>query len=151
MQTRETLKQTLLNQVNILGQEALLPAQRSELDEIVQELERLNPTPAPLASENRSLLLGDWQLIYASNGTIVTRRLPGGITINAIWQTLNQFMEDSNRGSNQGAIAATNGMEIALPLIGTVQMQANGIWRCSNSHFGEKLFKSWKCLYCEDI
>lgn len=115
------LKQDLLYRSTTLGQQALLPAEKRELDAIVQQLETLNPTPLPLASENRSLLLGNWKLLYASNGTVVTRRLTGGITINAIWQTLSAAAE--------AAIATTNGAELELPLLGRIQLEAQGHWR----------------------
>lgn len=121
IETRQNLKQDLLYRITTLGQQALLPTERSELDAIVQQLETLNPTPLPLAPENRSLLLGDWKLLYASNGTVVTRRLTDGITINAIWQTLSATSEE--------VIAATNGAELELPLLGRVQLQAQGQWR----------------------
>ncbi len=121
METHQTLKQDLLRQATALGQNALLPAETCELDAIVQQLEALNPTPLPLAPENRSLLLGDWQLIYASRGTVVTRQLMAGITIQTIWQTLS--------ADAVGAIAATNGMELELPLFGRLQLQAQGTWQ----------------------
>lgn len=118
---RHTLKQDLLDRATTLGQQALLPAEKRELDEIVQQLEILNPTPLTLAPENQSLLLGDWKLLYASNGTVVTRRLAGGITINAIWQRLS--------AAGVAAIAATNGAELKLPLLGSVQLEAQGHWQ----------------------
>ncbi|MBD2069550.1 PAP fibrillin [Leptolyngbya sp. FACHB-671] len=120
-ETRQILKQDLLDRTTTLGQQALLPTEKSELDAIVQQLETLNPTPLPLAPENRSLLLGDWKLLYASNGTVVTRRLMGGITINAIWQTLS--------AAGEATLSATNGAELELLLLGRVQLQAQGHWR----------------------
>ena len=33
----------------------------------------------------------------------------------------------------------------------TTNHQSNIALPFSNSHFGEKLFKSWKCRYCKDI
>lgn len=120
IETRQHLKQDLLYRSTTLGQQALLPAEKSELNTIVQQLETLNPTPLPLAPSNRSLLLGDWKLLYASNGTVVTRRLTGGIIIHAIWQTLSAAGE---------GIAATNGTELGLPLLGRVELEAQGQWR----------------------
>lgn len=122
IETRQNLKQDLLYRSTSLGQQALLPAEKSELNMLVQQLETLNPTPLPLAPENRSLLLGDWKLLYASNGTVVTRRLTGGIIIHAIWQTLSATR-------NSVGIAATNGAELGLPLLGRVQLEAQGQWR----------------------
>jgi hypothetical protein len=117
----QQLKRDLLYQVAALKQQALLAVEKGELDAVVQQLELLNPTPLPLSPVNRSLLLGKWKLIYASNGTVVTRRLAGGITINEIWQTLDTFKEET--------IAVTNGMELELPLLGKLQMQAQGLWQ----------------------
>lgn len=117
----QQLKHELLHQVAALKQQALLPVEKGELDAVVQQLEVLNPVPLPLSPVNRSLLLGRWKLIYASNGTVVTRRLPGGITINEIWQTLSTLKEET--------IAVTNGMELELPLLGKLQIQAQGLWQ----------------------
>ena len=121
IETRQNLKQDLLYRSTTLGQQALLPAEKSELNMLVQQLETLNPTPLPLAPENRSLLLGDWKLLYASNGTVVTRRLTGGIIIHAIWQTLSAAGEAVISATrNSEGIAATNGAELGLPLLGRV-------------------------------
>jgi len=129
IEIREKLKQDLLDRTTTLGQQALLPTEKSELDAIVQQLEALNPTPLPLASKNRSLLLGDWRLLYASNGTVITRRLPGGITIHGIWQTLSAAGEAAFSAThNFEGIAATNGAALELPLLGRVQLQAQGRW-----------------------
>ena len=130
IETRQNLKQDLLYRSTSLGQQALLPAEKSELNMLVQQLETLNPTPLPLAPENRSLLLGDWKLLYASNGTVVTRRLTGGIIIHAIWQTLSAAGEAAISATrNSEGITATNGAELGLPLLGRVQLEAQGQWR----------------------
>jgi len=121
VQTRQDLKHDLRQRATALGQQALLPAEKRDLDAIVNQLESLNPTPCPLALAHRSLLLGDWNLIYASHGTVVTRQLPGGLTIHSIWQSLAALGEE--------AIAATNGMELELPLLGRWQLQVQGVWR----------------------
>jgi len=120
-EARQALKQDLLQRAAELGQEAVLPTQKAAMDTIVCQLERLNPTPEPLALCQRPLLLGDWSLIYASRGTVVTRRLVGGISINEIWQRLDS--------AGERAIAATNGAELEFPVIGKIQLQAQGLWR----------------------
>lgn len=121
MKTQQDLKQDLRQRAVALGQQALLPSEKRELDEIVNQLESLSPTPFPLAPDNRSLLLGDWNLIYTSHGTVVTRQLPDGLTIHSIWQSLAGLAEEE--------IAATNGMEVELPLLGRLQLQVQGVWR----------------------
>jgi hypothetical protein len=61
-------------------------------------------------------LIGDWQLVYASNGTVITRPiaeitniLGSGIKVKRIWQSLNN-LNGEIRANNQALI------EIALIL-----------------------------------
>ena len=73
-QTNRDLKTKLFSQVEILGKErSLLPFSDTSIDETIQQLEDTNPIPQPLLPDNLSSLVGDWQLVYASNGTVVTR------------------------------------------------------------------------------
>jgi hypothetical protein len=127
-QTRSTLKAQLFHQVEALGiQNSLFPAEGEAIDQLIVQLEQLNPTPAPLHSDSRPHLLGRWDLIYASRGTVVTRRLapsPGfgatGITIQQIWQTLTHHPSR--------AIAAENGADLAVPFLGRWRLRAEGKW-----------------------
>ena len=68
------LKTELFSQIEALGRErSLLPFSEASIDETIGRLENINPIPQPLHPDNFTSLLGDWQLIYASNGTVVTR------------------------------------------------------------------------------
>jgi hypothetical protein len=80
--------------VEALGQQSLLALEGGAINKIVQRLEELNPIPSPLHSDRRSALLGDWELVYASRGTVVTPSLTGwtGVTIKRAWQTLKCFL-----------------------------------------------------------
>lgn len=72
--TRAALKTELWRQVEALGSErCLFPSQGEPIDEIVQQLEDINPIPHPLNASHLPSLFGNWQLIYASRGTVVTR------------------------------------------------------------------------------
>lgn len=74
--TRSTLKTELWQRVEALGiDRALLPSPAGPIDLIVQQLENINPIPRPLSCDLLPNLLGNWQLIYASNGTAVKRNL----------------------------------------------------------------------------
>jgi len=81
------LKTQLLAEIEALGQQALFPSKESIIDEIVRQLESINPISSPLHPHYVPQLLGDWQLVYASNGTVVTRQFSfshnnwAGITI----------------------------------------------------------------------
>lgn len=76
----------------VLGRISLLPApifpggqnedeaeQRRQINAIIEEMEASSPVPSPLAPAARDLLVGDWELIYASVGTVVTKSAVGSI------------------------------------------------------------------------
>ncbi|WP_347239578.1 PAP/fibrillin family protein [Microcoleus sp. FACHB-68] len=125
--TRIALKTGLLQRVKALGlQQALFPSDGGEIDEMVRQLESINPIARPLQPASLPSLLGNWQLVYASKGTVVTRRLASmpdfgeTIKIKRVWQTL--------AAGNSGKIFASNHAFLDLPLLGEWQLQAAGIW-----------------------
>ena len=124
---RSTLKTELFRRVDALEpQQALFPSQEESIDGLVQQLERINPIPQPLQPNHLPTLLGDWQLVYASRGTVVTRQLASipdflaAIKIKRVWQTL-------ATGDTQ-EIVAENGAEFDLPLLGEWRLKAQGVW-----------------------
>ena len=127
-QVDRELKTKLFSQIEILGKErSLLPFSETSIDETIKQLEDTNPIPQPLSSNNLFSLIGDWQLIYASNGTVITRPiaeitnvLGSGIKIKRIWQSLDNF---------NGEIRANNQALIDLALVGEYRLSAEGIWR----------------------
>lgn len=125
--TRSTLKNELLQRVEALGlQQSIFPSPDESIDRIVQQLESLNPINRPLNVNHLSSLMGNWQLIYASRGTVVTRKLGslgeigGGIRIKRVWQSL--------VASDPKKISAANCAEFDLPLLGEWRLQADGVW-----------------------
>jgi hypothetical protein len=125
--TRFALKSELLQRVEALGlQQALFPSNGEPIDAIVQQLESLNPIPHPLHPDHLPSLLGSWQLVYASKGTVVTRQLAsipdfgGTINIKRVWQSL--------VAGGTGKISASNGAFLDLPLLGECRLQADGVW-----------------------
>jgi len=125
--TRFALKTELLQRVEALGlQQALFPSNGEPIDEIVQQLESINPIPQPLNPDHLPSLLGNWQLVYASKGTVVTRQLAsipdfgGTINIKRVWQSL--------LTSGTEKISASNGAFLDLPLLGEWQLRADGVW-----------------------
>lgn len=68
------LKTEFFCKVEALGlRQALFPSQEEPVDAIVQQLELINPISSPLQPNHLPSLLGRWQLVYASQGTVVTR------------------------------------------------------------------------------
>ncbi len=122
------LKTKLLSQIIAIGTEkALFPLADPEIDRTIKQLVELNPTPQPLAETQRNLLLGDWELVYASNGTVLTRPLAeativlgSALKLNKIWQTL---------AIAGGQITTSNQALIELPLIGEICSSADGTWQ----------------------
>ncbi len=123
----KSLKTELMQQVEALPlQQAIFPQSEPDIDKIVEQLEEINPIPQPLSSNNQTLIFGNWQLIYASNGTVVTRQVATipdwtGFKIKQVYQTLS---------AGDSGIATSNCAKIELPLLGEWKIQANGIWKC---------------------
>ena len=122
------LKNQLFTQIDILGQEqSLLPFSDTLIDQMIGQLETINSVLQPLNPTNFSYLAGEWQLVYASNGTVVTRpiaeitkTLGSTIKVNKIWQSLNNI---------DGDIIANNQALIEFPLLGEYHLNAEGIWQ----------------------
>ena len=126
---RTQLKTQLLQQINALEPgDAILPSEHPVIDQIICELETLTPIDQPLREEHWPLLLGSWALVYASRGTVVTRRsrqLPLPVSIQRVWQRLTGIEEQGATG----AIATENGAVLSLPFFGELTATAQGIWQ----------------------
>ena len=125
--SNNSLKTDLIQQLSALSfQKAIFPLGEPEIDNLIQKLEEINPISRPLNSQNQGLLSGTWKLIYASNGTVVTRKfaeIPDwtGIKIKDVYQILNC--------SDIGIVTSYCG-ENELPMFGGLKIQASGIWKC---------------------
>ncbi|MBD2206340.1 PAP fibrillin [Calothrix sp. FACHB-1219] len=126
--TRLSLKNELLQRIGELGlQQSIFPSADETCDRLVQQLENINPCDRPLSIDHLSTLSGDWELIYASRGTVVTRRLVSlrgigaRVKIKRVWQKL--------VASQTNQIFAANCAEFDLPLLGEWRLQADGVWR----------------------
>jgi hypothetical protein len=123
---RPTLKTELLTRIRALNPvEALLPSSHPDIDRLIHDLEAVTPIAHPLQPDHWPTLLGTWDLIYASQGTVVTRRLPtiGPVNIRRVWQRLTQSSQAS------APIAAENGAVVSLPLVGELTAIAQGLWQ----------------------
>ena len=125
--TRFALRNEFFRRVEALGsQQALFPSEGERIDEIVQQLEVVNPISRPQKPNHLPSLLGHWQLVYASQGTVVTRQLASipafweVIKIKQVWQTLTASSTDK--------IAVENGAVVDFPLLGEWQLGAEGVW-----------------------
>jgi hypothetical protein len=125
---RPALKAELLQQIRSLDRaEAILPSHHPDIDQLIYELEMLNPIQQPLQDSSLPKLLGSWDLVYASRGTVVTRRVNGPINlpvnIQRVWQRLTRMAPGS------APIAAENGAVLSIPLVGEFTAIAQGIWQ----------------------
>ena len=126
--TNLELKHQLLNQIETLGKEqSLLPFADRSIDRIIEQLENRSPISQPLKPEDLATLCGEWELVYASNGTVITRPIAeiasafgSAIRVNRIWQSLNSI---------DGEIIANNQALVELPLLGEYKLNAEGVWR----------------------
>ncbi|MFH7242343.1 MAG: PAP/fibrillin family protein [Spirulina sp.] len=123
---RPTLKTELLTRIHHLDSaEALLPTSHPDIDQLIHDLEAITPIAQPLQPDHWPTLLGTWDLIYASQGTVVTRRMPTlwPVGIRRVWQRLTQSSQAT------APIAAENGAVVSLPLVGELTAIAQGLWR----------------------
>ncbi|WP_036487172.1 PAP/fibrillin family protein [Myxosarcina sp. GI1] len=128
MTANRDLKAQLFSQIETIGKErSILPFSDTSIDDTIRRLENVNPMTQPLASDNLSSLVGDWQLVYASNGTVVTRPiaemtnvLGTAIKVNKIWQSL-AVLDEKIKADNQALIE--------LPLLGEYKLSAEGVWQ----------------------
>ncbi|BAZ50266.1 PAP fibrillin [Nostoc sp. NIES-4103] len=126
--TRLSLKAELVQRIERLElHQSLFPNSDESIDKLVRQLEIINPITQPLASDYLPFLFGEWELIYTSNGTVVTRQLASiqdlwkGIEIKRVWQSLTD--------SNTRKISASNRALLKLPILGEWQLEANGYWK----------------------
>ena len=124
----QEIKDRLFEQISSIGKEsALLPFANVEIDRTIEELENSSAVAKALEVNQRDILLGEWELMYASNGTVVTRPLAEitnvfsqGIKVNKIWQSLT---------AKGNVIEVSNQALIELSLLGQIEIGARGIWQ----------------------
>ncbi|KAG2498285.1 hypothetical protein HYH03_003546 [Edaphochlamys debaryana] len=114
---------------------------KAQIDKLLHRLEALTPAPMPLAWAETPgglprvapVLLGDWELVYASNGTVVTRtglaqlllsasQLPG-VGISDITQSLSL--------NDKGNLVASNSAVFGFGPLGGWRVGIEGVWRDS--------------------
>lgn len=128
---RSTLKNALIKNIQCLDPlDALLPSQHPDIDRLILDLEDLTPIQEPLSKPYLSTLLGTWKLVYASQGTVVTRQvsessrfLPLGIQ--GVWQRLRL----PNNAEVPNQIETENGAILSIPLLGEFTAIAKGVWQ----------------------
>lgn len=125
---RLQLKHQLLQQIDALETEAaILPGEHPDIDQMICELESLTPIDQPLRPEHWPMLLGSWAMVYASRGTVVTRRinqpLPLPVGIQRVWQRL------TRPEGNGAAISTENGAVLSIPFLGELTATVQGIWQ----------------------
>ncbi|KAI3429815.1 hypothetical protein D9Q98_010128 [Chlorella vulgaris] len=127
-------ERALLTAVDSLGYPAAIfpgnePA-RSGIDSSIAQLEAATPTPSPLQPPS-GRLLADWKLVYASDGTYVTRtaaaqalvavsKLPG-VGVADIQQSLSESTASSQ-------LQTSNSAYFGLGPLGDWEVCINGVW-----------------------
>jgi hypothetical protein len=127
--SRSKLKSTLIKHIQFLDPvDALLPSQHPDIDQLIHNLEDLTPIQQPLSEPHLSTLLGNWKLVYASQGTVVTRQVSEPskfvpVSIKRVWQRLNLTQ------NAEAPIETENGALLSIPLLGEFTAIAKGIWQ----------------------
>lgn len=123
---RQFLKTELIRRIEGLSfRKALSSEPLQTVDEIVQQLEEISPTPYPLSFESLLQIYGIWQVAYTSNETVVTSATDtvqeGVITNIEIWENL-------TAGSNS-TIAACDYVLIEVASFAEWKMEVEGVWK----------------------
>lgn len=163
MQAATLPQQDLLAAVESLGYPAsIFPGDeqsRAGIDSSIKRLEEANPTPSPLQQAERGgqpspALLGDWQLIYASSGTYVTRtaaaqallaasRLPG-TGVADVRQALQLPPNSSGSGSgSSGQLRTNNAACFGLGPFGEWEVCIDGVWDIQDGSLARVSFESF--------
>lgn len=123
---RQFLKTELIRRIEGLSvRKALSSSPEPTVDEIVQQLEEVNPTPHPLSFESLPQIYGIWQVAYTSNETVVTSATDtvqeGVLTNIEIWENL-------TAGSNS-TIAACDYVLIEVASFAEWKIEVEGVWK----------------------
>mmetsp|Transcript_13410 Transcript_13410/g.28682 ORF Transcript_13410/g.28682 Transcript_13410/m.28682 type:complete len:286 (-) Transcript_13410:678-1535(-) len=122
-----------------------LPQEKAQVDELLQQLQHDDsskplradipiddPDSAPSAEAVDPLLLGDWDLVYASNGTVVTRTGLGQVLLSAGSALpgvgLSNIMQKLSSDS-EGLIQTSNEAVFGFGPFGSWQVGIEGVWR----------------------
>ncbi|PRW60232.1 PAP fibrillin [Chlorella sorokiniana] len=163
-------EQELLSAVQALGYPAAIfpgdePSRRT-IDGSIAALEAASPTPSPLRQPERGdtpspLLLGEWELVYASSGTYLTRSggaqallaasaLPG-VGVSGIRQGL-QLANGSSAGeassssgsgggsSSQPQLRTSNAATLGLGPLGDWEIVVEGVWAVRDGQLARVTF-----------
>ncbi|PNH09940.1 hypothetical protein TSOC_003415 [Tetrabaena socialis] len=111
---------------------------KEEVDLLIRRLEALTPVPQPLQQPGglpgvNPLLLGEWQLVYASNGTVVTRSAPAQLLLQASQLPgvgLSDIMQVLSL-SESGSLMASNSAVFGFGPLGSWRVGIEGLWRNS--------------------
>ncbi|NJL78179.1 MAG: PAP fibrillin [Richelia sp. RM2_1_2] len=123
---RQSLKTELIRRIEGLSlRKALSSEPEPTVDEIVRQLEEINPTPHPLSFENLPQIYGNWQVAYNSNETLVTSGTDtvqeGALTNIEIWENLT--------AGNNSTIIACDYVLIEVASFAEWKMEVEGVWK----------------------
>ncbi|MGF1675043.1 MAG: PAP/fibrillin family protein [Rivularia sp. (in: cyanobacteria)] len=129
-ENRLFLKTELIRLIDALTLQQALSRQRAaRIDEIIRQLEEVNPNPQALLLENQPTLVGDWQIVYSTNWNYTPLRTETvstwatGIDIR-IWQIL--------RVGNAGVIDSLDSVFIKLAAFAEWKMEVEGVWNIND-------------------
>lgn len=130
-ENRLFLKTELIRLIDGLTLRQALSTQREpRIDEIIRQLEEVNPNPQSILLENQSRLVGDWQVVYSTNRNYT----PVGVEISnwatgidiRIWQNL--------RVSNDRVIDSRGVVFIKLAALAEWKMELEGVWNFNDDN-----------------
>jgi len=125
------LKTELIRLIDNLTLRQTLSAQREpRIDEIIQQLEEINPNPQPLLLENLPKLIGDWQVVYSTNQNYT----PLEFEAFSIWGTaIDIRIWENLRLGNAGTINSYDSLFIEVAsAFAKWKMEVEGVWNIND-------------------
>jgi len=119
----KTQLKRLIDNLNL--QEALSTQKSSEIDVIIRRLEKINPNPQPLTSENLSKLLADWQVLYSTNRNYTPI---GNLTSSTNWGGINVKIRQNLTLDNTGNINSRDSVFIEVAAFAEWKIEVEGVW-----------------------
>lgn len=132
-ENRLFLKTQLIRLIDGLTLRQALSTQREpRIDEIIRQLEEINPNPQPLTFENLPKLVGDWQMVYSTNRNYTLVEVEAV----SIWGTaIDIRIWENLKVGNAGTINSRDSVFIELAAaFAKWKMEVEGVWNINDEN-----------------
>ena len=128
-ENRLFLKRELIRLIkNLTLQQAISTQREPRIDEIIRQLEEINPNPQPFTFENLPKLVGDWQMMYSTNQNYT----PLEVEVSTWDIAIDIRIRENLALSNTGIIDSCGCVFIKLAAFAEWKMEVEGVWNIND-------------------